>query len=195
MRTPEGNKEPSPDQLAHEFLINRLPVLVRTICTRQSSTWLVDDCLQEAAVVLWRYRGRWLTLAAAARDLYVSVCIRRIVLRLSLEEARVFRYPDSLEHAEAAGLVSCVVFSHQDWVHWRADTLIEQVDRGDLCSALGTLSAAERDLLDLTFIHNLSDAEIAHWGGSTPASIKMRRHRLLARIRAHLCRKSLAEPK
>lgn len=55
-----------------------------------------------------------------------------------------------------------------------------------LANALDSLSVADRHLLALRFAADLKHEEIAHTLGVSPAAIRVRLHRMLHRLRAHM---------
>ncbi len=123
-----------------------------------------EDIAQEALLCAWRRRA---TLREAAkRDCWLATIVRNEAFH-----QRARRRPDPsalLEELDGAEDVRVTA----------------TVERADLRAALGDLSERDREVLDLRYREDLTQAAIARRLGIPEGTVKVRLHRARARLRS-----------
>jgi RNA polymerase sigma factor (sigma-70 family) len=144
-----------------------------------------EEYLGEAWLALWQARHHLEQLPLAAQIPYAIVCIRRRIVRFCLREQRARSSSLSLEQLH---LADDREFGQKSATVGRASlpasgTLLDQIGEPGLAAAVAALPPVDQDLLGLAYVAALTDPEIARLRQVAPATIKMRRHRALQRLR------------
>lgn len=145
---------------------------------------LLEDCRQEARLLLWRLGDKIKALPPDEREAYARVCVRHLVRRHLKKEHQHVTLAVSLDDLLATGE------HHAELANDVADggsDLLLQVNRSDLAEALAALDTRDYLLLDLFYGRDLTDAEIAGRLDVCCATAKMRRLRAIARLKKALC--------
>lgn len=144
-----------------------------------------EEIAQEAFLRAWEHLARFdPTQATFSTWLYTFA--RRLALHLIESAERRYRQPPP---AGVAGHDQAPVHAGldpSDASPGPADTLQARQQRAWLQAAMHRLSTAERSLLALAYLHDLSLAEIARIEGLSEAAAKARLHRARQRLREAL---------
>jgi RNA polymerase sigma-70 factor (ECF subfamily) len=150
------------DELAHAVY----GVVLRVVRDPAQS----EEVTQEVFVELWRHAARFDAARGDVRSWAVTIARRRAVDRVRSEQSRRDR---QLRHAAvAAGLPDSP-----------PDAVIDSLDRDRARRALGELSAAQRQALELAFYGGLTHVEIADHLGVALGTVKTRIRDGLIRLR------------
>jgi RNA polymerase sigma factor (sigma-70 family) len=156
---------------------------------------VLQDCLQEAAFQYWRVQEKLASMAEQERAAFAAVCVRRAVCRLLEREGRHQRGAVSLEALAAEEQeIPLAGEGAAEWEALFADSLLEQVSRGDLAEALRALAHEDRMVLDLFYVHGLKHRQIARRMQTSPAAVKLRCSRVLRSLRRTLTAGEAGEP-
>jgi RNA polymerase sigma factor (sigma-70 family) len=149
---------------------------------------LRDDCELEASLALWQARERLAALPEGDREAYAAVCVRRRISQLLRRERRYQARTISLERLQMEeGNVIDLRDERQVVGETLADTrLSDQIERTDVAAAVLALPARDQDILELYYLRDLTDAEIAGRLDASTAAVKVRRRRALDKIRQRL---------
>jgi RNA polymerase sigma-70 factor (ECF subfamily) len=135
---------------------------------------LAEDAAQAAWAIAWRRLGQvrdpaqvrsWLVAVAANEARQTMRSRRRGAMDISVSEIG----------SEFAGVLD-------------TDRLAQEIDRADLRRVLDSLEPADRALLALRYVAELSSDEIGHALGISPSGARGRLSRLLVRLRGELVR-------
>jgi RNA polymerase sigma factor (sigma-70 family) len=161
--------------------------IARGICARQSlhlNSDAKEDCHSEALLLLWQVRDRLAALPATERPAYAATCVRNELQRVLRKEHEHGRRTVSLD---SDGLELLCSTGHEtgasEWAALRRDNLLDAISRADLAAALLDLLPLDYDLLELTYLHEYCDQEIAGRLQISVTAVRVRRHRLLTRLR------------
>jgi RNA polymerase sigma factor (sigma-70 family) len=149
-----------------------------------------EDCELEATLTLWQVRDRVKALPAAERDAYAATCVRHRLQQVLRRERQQRAWDVSLEllRTENGPALDLADTRAVPWDDLIAGSLLDQLGRSDLFAAVHALPARDRDVLDLYYARELTDAEIAGLVDSTPAAVKVQRNRALSKLRQWLGR-------
>lgn len=174
-----------------------LPLLgasfVQGLCRRAARTVppdLREECEAEAWLVLWQAHDRLRALPEAERRAYATVCVRHRLGQLCRRE----RQRRALLVSWDALSISAVQAAEAEQQAERgpepdrSGRLLDQIDRADLAAALLLLAPRDRDLLDLYYVQQFTDGEIARRWEIAPGAVKMQRHRAIVKLRQALRR-------
>jgi RNA polymerase sigma factor (sigma-70 family) len=178
-----------------------LPLLgvgfVQGLCRRAARTVppdLREECEAEAWLVLWQAHDRLRALPESERRAYATVCVRHRLGQLCRRERQrraLLVSWDALpiSAAQAADIERQPGPGPEPQ---RSGRLLDQIDRADLAAALLLLATRDRDLLDLYYVQQFTDSEIARRWSVAPGAVKMQRHRAIVKLRHALRREKKA---
>lgn len=169
-----------------------LPLLgasfVQGLCRRATRTVpqdLREECESEAWLVLWQAHEKLRALPESERRAYATVCVRHRLGQLCRRErqrrALLVSWDALPLNAVGAGEVQ-----RQPAPSWElrgSGCLLDQIDRIDLAAALRILSSRDRRLLDMYYVQQFTDGEIARRWDASPGAVKMQRHRAIVKLR------------
>jgi RNA polymerase sigma factor (sigma-70 family) len=144
---------------------------------RKVAVEVLDDCRQEARIVLWAAGSRLVELEAEVRQPYLQACVRNAFCHWIRRQQHHTNHPLPLEHAEMGPSAADELLPNS-----LAECLASEV----LATAFVRLPLADRQLLDLAYLEERSDGEIAALIGISEAAAKKRRQRTLQRLSALL---------
>jgi RNA polymerase sigma factor (sigma-70 family) len=162
-----------------------LRAAVRRLC--QSSGWqpssdVLEDCVLETLLVLWRQRKELAGVPADKCAAYVARCAwfvvrecrrrehRQSLKALALEDLQQRKDGPPLEPVQdALDHLECIV----------PRTLLDCIGREDVLMALRQLPPGKRHILDLHFVDGLTDCEIARRLNAPTRRIQKQRQRAL----------------
>ena len=138
-------------------------------------TALAEDVVQEAFLDAWRGAARFELERGAVSSWLLTLVHRRAVDLVRRREARPGPLPaDALELPEpvAPGDV--------------AERVAEREQEAVLRRALASLPPAQRQVLELAYLHGYSQSEVADLLGEPLGTVKSRTHAALAKLRESL---------
>jgi RNA polymerase sigma factor (sigma-70 family) len=159
-----------------------LSVLRRSLLARAGwplDSDAADDCMREVVLLLWHLRERIAKIPAPQRQAFVMACARRELMR---QVRRERAYCDRRVLLDEASPPPGPLSRHpQDELS--GETILDVVEEPSIALALQSLCDRDYELLDAHYFHGERDAEIAGRLGLSPAAVKMRRNRIIARLR------------
>jgi RNA polymerase sigma factor (sigma-70 family) len=161
------------DEQALGLLYDRFGTLAYRLALRVlRDAALAEDAVQEAFLTVWRQAASFDPSRGKASTWILTVVHRRAV-DLVRRQARFNALPDQLESMAT----QAVVAESAD------DDVALREARRRVQAALGTLSSAEREVLDLAYWGGLTQSEIATALGIPAGTVKSRTFHALARLR------------
>jgi RNA polymerase sigma factor (sigma-70 family) len=174
-----------------------LPLLgagfVQGLCRRAARTAPADlreECESEAWLVLWQAHEKLRALPEGERRAYAAVCVRHRLGQLCRRERQRQALLVSWDVLQSGALSRAEIERQPEPGREpsRSAHLLDQIDRADLAAALLVLPQRDRHLLDLYYVQQLTDVEIARRWEATAGAVKMQRHRAIVKLRRALCR-------
>ncbi len=148
---------------------------------RHTSPDVVDDCLVEARIAVWRAITHVDDVKAVeSPDRYRRTVIRRAVSRFLL---RLLRSSPTVSSPLVCDWLEKLPADEVSHLADRADSLREHLDDERLLLALQQLPESDREILSLCYGQGQSDVEVASALGITPAAATKRRQRAVRRLR------------
>jgi RNA polymerase sigma factor (sigma-70 family) len=180
---------PPASETAHEGC---LELRARSLCGPDCDSDLGADCVQEARICLWQAREKLENLPPRSRERYSMACVRNAVYHCLKRERRQRHATVSLDELQArlkdperADLETSPAQKDLLPDHF-FESLPDRFDAPKVISALAALPARLRRILDLHFIRQLTDREIAVVLDTTPGAVKVQRAQAIARLRRAL---------
>lgn len=169
-----------------------LPLLgasfVQGLCRRATRTVpqdLREECESEAWLVLWQAHEKLRALPESERRAYATVCVRHRLSQLCHRERQRRALLVSWD-ALPLSVAWASEIQRQPAPTWEprgSGCLLDQIDRIDLAAALRILSSRDLSLLELYYVQQFTDGEIARRSDASPGAVKMQRHRAIVKLR------------
>jgi RNA polymerase sigma factor (sigma-70 family) len=179
------------EQAGTSLLANRMTAIIHGMWRRAEYSLpsdVRDDCELEASLALWQARERLGALPEGQREAYAAVCVRRRISQILRCERRHHARTVSLEALRTEG--GTVVDLGEDAASAgevpASGSLSEQLGCATLAAVVRALPARDQDILNLYYVKELTDVEIAGQLNASAAAVKVRRNRAIGKIRRKL---------
>lgn len=160
------------DQRAFDALYDQMAALIYGVVLRVlRDPAQSEEVTQEVFIEIWRHAGRFDSDRASARTWALTIAHRRGVDRVRSEQASRDRTERIAREASP------------EPVPGPADAMSRQIDQGRAADALSTLSAPQREVIELAYYDGLTHNEIANRLRIPLGTVKTRVRDGLTRLR------------